>query len=681
MKAPEDLAEQLERAIAAFAELQTDVERAAWVPRERVPPSVWAPANRHLSALASPSSPGPFRWLASWMPGLCDLLVDPRVNWLAILKAAQVAVSEIVRTAIGWSADVDPKPVLWVMTTQTAAESSMEKLGWLLEDTPCLAPLIDGDVTLEGAKLTNGMQIGLAWSGSPQATASDPWCWCVGDELAKWKAAVGGEGAIVKNLAQRTKAFGRRGKLVLLSSPKHAGDNICVEYEATLDKRRYYVPCLACRQLQPLEWEWVRWPDGDPSRAPSDPAARLRLAARVQADQSAWIECRGCGAAIDSHAAMADPDAQWVRELEDGTFELEPQPRGEPIGVRIDELYHWKSTTSDVVAKFLRALTPLDLQDFWNGCLGLPYKNAQSEIPASILIARAVHRAKVVPSWATTVLSTADTQLNGWWLMIRAWGRGRKSRTLDFGFVETEQELLERCVRARFAVEGSPHLEARPFAFGIDTGGGMETLDGSRTSQIYALVRRTHRALALKGEGDRDASDAPWRKTRVPISDLGKKRGRAEVMIDLYLVNRTHYADEVATLILTEKPEVLWEECHGSESPVYTRQMTSEHKVLVTTSAGSYELWQKRSKGVPNHLWDNARYQAWLATWARVDERTQPTWTPRGAVEEVDVKPSAYEARDEHDGYAPREERGGYERRDQDDDRRDDREGRWRMGP
>lgn len=617
------------------ADLWDDVEREAWRPRPRIPASAWAEENRWLSPLASPSHSGDFRWLAPWMPGLCDLLCDPRVNWLVIQKAAQVGVSEIVRTAVGWSVDVDPKPVLWVMTTQKAAEDSMEKLRWLLEDTPCLAPLVVGEVTLEGAELANGMKIGTAWAGSPQAMASDPWCWCIGDETAKWKRAAGGEGAITKNMAQRTKAFGMRGKVVLLSSPKHQSDNICVEHEATLDKRRFYVPCLACRQLQPLDWEWVRWPDGDPARAPSEPGLRLRLAAKIQAEQSAWVECRACGEAIDSHASMWDPAATWVRELEDGTFETAPagegavafmfgpEPRGEPVGVRVDEMLHWKSTISDLAAKFLRALTPQDLQDFWNGCLGLPYKAADSELPAAIFAARAIHPPKLVPPWATTVLATADTQLDGWWIMLRAWGRGRRSRLLDWGFVRTEEELLARCMAARFPIEGSPGLEARVLFFAIDTGGGMLTADGSRTARVYALVRRTARALALKGEGDRDASDPPWRRTKI-LSGAG-----SEVEIDLHLVNRTYYADELAVLIRTEEPEVLWEECRGAEAAAYLRQMASEHRVLVTTSRGTSARWQKRSRGAPNHLWDLARYQVWLADYSRVDERIETTWSPQ----------------------------------------------------
>jgi hypothetical protein len=86
--------------------------------------------------------------------------------------------------------------------------------------------------------------------------------------------------------------------------------------------------------------------------------------------------------------------------------------------------------------------------------------------------------------------------------------------------VADERELLERTVHARYPVEGRPDLEATVRLAAIDTGGG-KTPDGSRTSQVYQLVRRTPRLLAIKGVAqleddqaeDGDPLDAPWRES------------------------------------------------------------------------------------------------------------------------------------------------------------------------
>ena len=147
-----------------------------WAPRERLPVPDWAVANRVLSPRASPSHPGPWKHLAPWMVGLMILMGDGRISFLVVLKNAQGGISELVRCTIGQWADLDPGPVLWVMTTKEAAKKAMRKLGWLLEDTPCLSALRSPrkrDNTVMGASLLNGMDVDIAWSGSPQAMASD----------------------------------------------------------------------------------------------------------------------------------------------------------------------------------------------------------------------------------------------------------------------------------------------------------------------------------------------------------------------------------------------------------------------------------------------------------------------------------------------------------------------------
>jgi hypothetical protein len=152
----------------------------------------------------------------------------------------------------------------------------------------------------------------------------------------------------------------------------------------------------------------------------------------------------------------------------------------------------------------------------------------------------------------------------------------------------------------------------------------MENPNGSRTKQVYELVRRTPHAYALKGEGKRGVLEGPpWRVSRITFS-----RDFGEVELDLYLVNRSYYADDLARLVGAEGP-ILWEECRGAEDAVYVRQMTSEHRVLVTTSKGTKATWTKKSGHAPNHLWDCSRYQVWLAEFVRVEDRTLATWDAR----------------------------------------------------
>lgn len=591
-----------------------------WRPLPRQGGNEWAEANRFLSPEESGNKSGRWRSLP-WQVEILDALADPNVERVVILKAAQVGASDVIRCAIGRWAVLDPGDVLWVMADKIAAEKAMKKLRLMFRNTPSLRHLVSDrrtDATLLELVLTNGMRIVIGWAGSPQSLASDPFRRVILDEVAKYKWNVKGGGSPVGMADERTKTFGRRAKVVLLSSPEHDDDQICKAFRETLDRRAFTVPCPDCQHLNVPEFESVRWPGGSPEHAPEEADARVRLAGALERDQSAWLACGGCeGRHLQPHRAMNAPGARWVQEEA-----VEGERRR---AYHVPEFVHWQTTLSALAAVWLRCTHPQEIVEFHNGRLGKPYKSARTRIPAALFSGRATHKAKVVPAWATTVLSTVDTQLRGYWFKVRAWGKGGKSRLLDKGFAADDADLLERAVHAKFAVEGAPDLEADVFAWAIDTGGGMVRPDGSRTKDVYELVARTKRGYALKGRSDKEALDGNhWSRGKVPL-DGGRE-------LDLYRVNRNFYADELSKLINAPGPHFLWEECEGADEPEYTRQMASEELVLVTSGTKSEWLWQKRSKGVPNHYWDCARYQVWLADMARVESRTAPTWSRKRTV-------------------------------------------------
>jgi phage terminase large subunit GpA-like protein len=611
---------------------------AEWTPHERIGGNEWAERHRVLGKNES-ASPGPWRSVP-WQREILDALADDTLTRVTILKGAQFGVSDLVRNAIGRWAMVDPGDVLWVMADEIAAKKAMRSLKRMFENSPDLRPLMvagRSEVTGEKARssllefrLTN-MRVVIGWAGSAASLASEPFRRVILDEVAKYKWHVQGEGSPVGLAEERTKSFGRRGKMVLLSTPKHEGDQIVKAHRETLDRRVFAVPCPDCGHMQVPELESVRWPGGGVPTAPTEPEARVRLAAEVRRDQSAWLQCARCPGHVSPHLAMHAPAARWIREEE-----VNPDDRR---AYHIAEFVHWQTTVSDLAAKWLRCTHPKELSEFWNGSLGLPYRASAASLQAGVFEARARHPNGVVPSWATAVLATADTQADHFWFMVRAWGAGGRSRLLDWGKAPTFDELRARCLDQRFAVEGGGSAVARFLL--IDSGGGMETPDGSRTHEVYQFARRTAHVIPIKGESGKNVHEGrPIRTSRVTYRPA---EGDA-YEVDLHLLHVDYWKDTAAALIRSEAP-VLWEECQSAADPTYGRHLAGEVKVMLTKTNGETSWqWQPRSKHARHDLWDCAVYQCAAAEIARADAEA-PVASRLAAKTKVPTKPEAARAR------------------------------------
>lgn len=602
---------------------------ALWAPPPAMGGAEWAETERVLGVDESPNRPGRMR-LIPWQREILDALADPQLDWLVVLKAAQVGLSELVRCAIGRWARLDPGDVLWVMATENAARKAMVKLRAMFRNTPTLRHLVSDrkwDSSLLEMRLANGMRIVIGWAGSAQSLASDPFRYVILDETGLYPAKVGQDGSPIGLAEERTKTFGPRRKVVLLSKPSHPDDLICTAYEDCRDRREFAVPCPECGTVEPLAWERVRWPGGGADDAPTDVDERLELSERLPVERSAWISCTDptCEGVTVTHAAMADPRSTWVC-VGEATTETVTRKRG----YHVSELYHWTRTPSDIAARFLAAIRPNDLQNFFTGTLGRPMRSERSDLDERTFRRRAVHADGVVPAWATSVIATADTQVDCWWWMVRAWGKGSRSRLLAFGRSMTLTELTRDTLQARWKVEGL-NAEALTEVLVIDSGGGTAggrlQLDGSRTKLVYEFAARfPGRVIAMKGRSaDRGSHEVDRVVDWTPIS-FSSRAGRA-LEIKLMRPASNFWKDVASQLIASEEP-VLWEESRAAADREYGRQMTGQRQVWEEDTKGRGRwVWRKRRRK-PDHLWDCAWMQVVTAEERLVERRDRAPWAP-----------------------------------------------------
>lgn len=584
-----------------------------WAPVARLGGNEWAESERELSAKESPQRHG--RWVSlPFQRQILDDLADPSVDWIVARKPGQIGFSELVRCAIGRWMLLDPGDVLWVMGTEHAAKKAMKRLRWMFESTPSLRPLLSKrkrDSTLLELSLTNGHRVVIGWAGSADSLASEPFRYVILDEVAKYAWSAQGEGSPVGLANVRTKTFGRLKKVVLLSTPKDSSDILCTEFEKVLWRGQFHIPCPHCEALQAMDWSQVRWEGGDPASAPREIRERMLLANRVQQRRGAvWLECVECGGRIDERArraAMESDRAQWVPEPvgEDGC------EFGRARAYQLNDFLHWEQTLGTIAAEFLKAMEPESKQIFWNSTLGLPMEEVSGKLTPGVFMERRHFPARVVPSWATGLILTADTQADHFKFKLCAWGRAYRRRLVHHGRVESFEEL-KALLDELWALDDGSDRVVQAEILGIDAGGGgqaEEEGDETRTGEVYEFAATDpERIWPLKGM--KRGLGATVRERKL----VYKPSGNAVVQRQ---IDGHYWKDQIMRRIQQTHPFVLWEENEAIDR-AYCREMTAEHKVLIP---GKGSEWQKKGRWTDNDYWDCDVYQAALASVLGVADR------------------------------------------------------------
>ena len=242
---------------------------AGLAPVPKMSVTEWAGANRVLTK-ANSAHPG--KYDIKYTPYLEDIGDDlssySPVEEIIFKKSNQVGATQLLNNWIGQTIDNDPCPMLMVLPTEDLAKkNSVLNIAPMIAGTPSLLKKVGrprdrdtGNTTLR--KLFPGGFLIMCGANSPNDARSTPFKKIGLDELSAYPVDMGGEGDPYKLFMGRTKTYPGR-KMFALSTPTVEGIcRISSLYETT-DKRRYYVPCPHCAELQYLEFKQLRWKEGN----------------------------------------------------------------------------------------------------------------------------------------------------------------------------------------------------------------------------------------------------------------------------------------------------------------------------------------------------------------------------------------------------------------------------------
>ncbi|MBW2342517.1 MAG: phage terminase large subunit family protein [Deltaproteobacteria bacterium] len=598
--------------VGSFSRAEKKIMRT----RRPIRPSKWA--ERHRIVTLSKLE-GPWRnEVTPYLAGIMDAMALPYVRTVIICAANQVGKSECVHNFVGWCIDRSPGPVQYNYPDRpTAAENCKDRILPMIESSQRLRSYLTGyedDKSSLRIKLLH-MPIYLGWAGSPARMANRPIKVMIFDETDLYPDQPSKrETDPISQGEKRTITYQHDHKIIKISKPTLESAPISKallgipgkvppEAQVVFD---YWVKCPGCHKHHLMTFDQIKWDkevNDEEKEVHPDPE-------RMEALGLAWYECAICKAQWDDNQRnKAVRGGQWrTRQRDEGEkveggiemFKYLEKERPRKIGVQVPSWISSFMSLSKVAAAFLRGRKdPAKLQDFINAHKAEAYRpKIRARKEDDILALRDDRDRGVVPSEPLVGLTAvADTQDDGFWYEIRAWGPwpDLESWQVREGFVPSvhskdfralEQVLFSDVYRD---MDGAEYPVQLVF---IDTG-------GHRTGEVYDWCRKHNpRVMGIRGH-NRMALAWRWDKP----GEKHRKKGRD---IRLYGLNVNHYKDMLVNRLQISPIDPGAWHLHKDTTIDWARQMCSEVR---NDEKGIWEVIESRD----NHAWDISGYHMAMA--------------------------------------------------------------------
>lgn len=482
----------LPKGLQSARPLLRSVTAEALAPDPDLMVSEWADKHRQLSSKAS-ARPG--QWRTEIVPYMREIMDAMSLSHPCsdgdFMKGTQIAGSEGLYNAIGYTVDLVPCPMMLLMpTVDTAKTISQQRLQPMFDDTPRLQKKLGTQKSRDTSNTTlkkdfpGGMLL-LRGANSGPGLRNVPIRVLLMDEIDAYPDDVDGEGDPCVLAEKRTDSFGARAKRFTCSSPKIKGKSRIDRRYNRGTRARYYVPCPHCHMEQWLKWQQIRWEmekrrelictacgtiteyhGAAPAVCPCGAVVNAEALREQPTDDvaDAWYECEGCGGRIDEYHKTAMLEAG--RHIHDapGIGEVlapdDPHPHAiwawvagkvcrflpryrRPLSWHVSSLYSplgWFSWRKAVMQRLEAEKGGYNeetgeslLQVFYNTVLGEAYEVPGTRPDEQILKLRAeAYDLGQVPAGALLLTGSVDLQGDRFEVKVKGYGRGVESWLVDY---------------------------------------------------------------------------------------------------------------------------------------------------------------------------------------------------------------------------------------------------------
>ena len=536
--------------------------------------SQWADKYAYIPK-ESGAYPGKFHTdFAEYQRGPQDAITDPDIETVIFQWAAQSGKSQLQLNAIGFYSHWDPSPILAVQTSLSEAEKySKNRIAKMIRDTPVLNKLFpsprtrDSGNTLLNKEFPGGVLI-IAGANAPAGLASMPIRILVLDEVDRWEDSAGTEGDPADIADKRTTTFWNRKKLWASTPGVKNMSRIEAAMESS-DKRRYYVPCPQCGEMQTLDWDRLKWRTED-----NGPDSRKRVA------DFYYVCVNGCEIRERSKHEMIR-HGEWRATA--------TSHDGKTAGFYLNALYSPVLDWKKIIEEWLDAQNSLErMKVFINTRLAQTWEIRGTGAVSSELEKHKEDFDELLPPGVLYLTAGVDTQDNRLECSVIGWGLDDERWAIDHQVFPGDPSLPDTdphspwCALREYLTGEWPHALRPPMRIAaalIDSG-------GHHTERVYEFarkheLRRWYASVGRAGIG------------RVLLNG-GSRVGPWKTL--LYTIGVDTAKEDIFTSFRVAEPGPGY--CHFSDKlpPDYFSQVTSEKLVKVKKDFITTMRWEKTAE-------------------------------------------------------------------------------------
>jgi len=542
-------------AVENFRQVLTRVWKS-FAPPPDILVSDWARRNRVLGK-GTTARPGPFR-PEKFQVEMMDVITDPNVHEIVIMKSTQVGYSDaVLNNIIGYYIDLDPKPIMMVQPTiDNAKDYGKKRITPMIESTPALQAKIRTATSRRSGntlalKEFPGGFLKLTGANSGAGLRSDPVPVVLLDEIDEYPLDVDGQGDPLEIASRRTDQFPDF-KIVKGSTPaKPKGLSRIEKGFLESDQRRFHVPCPLCGMMQPLAWR--------------DPESKVyRLVYTLDAGgevlpETVGYRCAGCNGTISERYKQQMLDAgQWIAKF----------PGRVVAGFHLNALYSpWREIWADLAKEWVAAQRDNErLKAFINLRLGETWEEQGFSLEPHHLRARVEKYPAEIPNGVGLLTAAVDVQDDRLELVVKGWGAGEESWLIAgeqfFGDPGREDVWMQA---DEFLRNEFTHVSGRKLpiaAVMVDSG-------GHHTDSVYRFVkvRQSRRVFALRGSSEAGKEI------------LGKFSFNNQYRVKLFTVGVDTAKDRIFSRLQIPAPGAGYIHLPDWTEDEYLAQLTSEKRI------------------------------------------------------------------------------------------------------